>query len=302
MAAVTDTERTAEQMPGGGVGRWLFDPVPAARIAAFRTLVYGFVVVDLLVVSRWVWWKSDVSTELYQPLLVGRLLPLPAPTPLLVDAIFWLLLAAATVAATGRWPRLLGWTVFALYFEWMVVAMSYGKVDHDRFAFLVALAVLPTVGRARHGDPELSQAGGWALRVTQLSVVATYFLASWAKLRFGGLGWLTGSTLTWAVVRRESWLSSALLSVPGLLVASQFAIVAFELLSPAVLFLHRHWRYAAVGFFFAFHVVTFACIGISFAPHLVALTAFLPLERLRPIRRFQQRRTVMRSSSRARAE
>ena len=299
MAAVTDAERTAESTPGG-VGRWLFDPVPKARVAAFRTLVYGFVVVDLLVVSRWVWWKADVPTELYQPLLVGRLLPLPAPTPPLVHFVFWLLLAAASVAATGRWPRLLGWTVFALYFEWMVVAMSYGKVDHDRFAFLVALAVLPTVGRARHGDPELSQAGGWALRVTQLSVVATYFLASWAKLRFGGLGWLTGSTLTWAVVRRESWVSGALLAVPGLLVASQFVIVAFELLSPAVLFLRERWRYVAVGGLFAFHAVTFASIGISFAPHLVALTAFLPLERARPARWLRQCRRAMRSSTHAR--
>jgi hypothetical protein len=55
------------------------------------------------------------------------------------------------VGATGRAPRLLGWTIFVLYFEWMIIAMSYGKVDHDRFAFLVALAVLPTV--APWGSP-----------------------------------------------------------------------------------------------------------------------------------------------------
>ena len=67
--------------------------------------------------------------------------------------------------------------MFALYFEWMIIAMSYGKVDHDRFGLLVALAVLPTAGRARHGDPTLSERGGWALRMTQLAVVATYFLS-----------------------------------------------------------------------------------------------------------------------------
>jgi hypothetical protein len=282
MASMTsDRRRPGSLATGAG---WLFAPVPKARIAAFRTLVYAFVVVDLLTVSQWVRWKADVPPELYQPLLVGRLLPLPEPTSLVVHAIFWVLLAAAVVAATGRWPRLLGWTVFALYFEWMVIAMSYGKVDHDRFAFLVALAVLPTVGRARHGDPTLTEPGGWALRATQLSAVATYFLASWAKLRYGGVGWLTSGTLTWAVVRRESWLSGALLSVPGLLVASQFAIVAFELLSPLVFFVRERWRSMAVGCFFAFHAVTFASIGISFAPHLVALTAFLPLERVRPLR------------------
>lgn len=289
MAAVTaarqPTRRSVSRVRG-----WLFEPVPLARVAALRTLVYGFVVVDLLAVSRWVRWKADVPTELYQPLLVGRLLPLPDPTALLVQGVFWALLVSAAIAATGRWPRLLGWTVFALYGYWMVVAMSYGKVDHDRFAFLVALAVLPTVSRARHGDPTLTEPGGWALRVTQLSAVATYFLASWAKLRYGGLGWLTSATLTWAVVRRESWLSGALLSVPGLLVVSQFVIVAFELLSPVVFFVRRRWRYLLVSFFFAFHAVTFASIGISFAPHLIALTAFLPLERVRPLRWLQRDR------------
>ena len=54
---------------------------------------------------------------------------------------------------------------------WMLVAMSYGKVDHDRFAFLVALAVLPTVRRARHGDRSLNESAGWAIRVTQIAVI-----------------------------------------------------------------------------------------------------------------------------------
>jgi hypothetical protein len=54
--------------------------------------------------------------------------------------------------------------------------------------------------------------------------------------------------------------------------------------------LRQRWRYLAVGFFFAFHAVTFASIGISFAPHLVALTAFLPLERVRPMRWLQRHR------------
>ena len=32
----------------------------------------------------------------------------------------------------------------------------------------------------------MTERGGWALRMTQLAVIATYFLSSWAKLRFGG--------------------------------------------------------------------------------------------------------------------
>jgi len=262
------------------VGRWLTEPVPKGRVAAFRTVVYLFVAGDLVLFTPWVRTHADVPGELYQPLLVGRLLHLPTPTPALVHGIFWVLLGLALAAASGRAPRALGWPVFLLYGEWMIIAMSYGKVDHDRFGLLVALAALPTAGRARHGDRTPTEAGGWALRVTQLAVVATYFLAAWAKLRFGGAGWVTSSVLARAIIRRGTELADAVASVPGLLVAAQLGIIAFELASPLLFVLRGRWRYAAVGFFYSFHLVTIATITISFAPHLAAMTSFLPLERV----------------------
>ncbi|GLI03127.1 MFS transporter permease [Phytohabitans aurantiacus] len=265
------------------VTRWLFAPVPRGRVAAFRTIVYLFVVLDLLVFTPWVRSHASVPGELYQPLLVGRLLPLPTPTPLLVHGIFWALLVTGLAAATGRAPRLLGWTVFALYFEWMIIAMSYGKVDHDRFGFLVALAALATAGRARHGDATLTEAGGWALRVTQIAVVCTYFLAAFAKLRFGGIDWVTSSVLARAIIRRGTDLADLIAQVPYLLILAQLGIVMFELLSPLIFVVRERWRYRGIAFFYGFHVVTYATITISFAPHLVAMTAFLPLERVRPI-------------------
>jgi hypothetical protein len=262
---------------------WLTEPVPRGRIAAFRTLVYLFVAADLVIFTPWVRSHASTPSDLYRPLLVGRLLPLPVPTPLLVHTIFWMLLVTALAAATGRAPRLLGWTVFALYFEWMIIAMSYGKVDHDRVGLLVALVALPTVGRARHGDPDRSEAGGWALRVTQIAVVCTYFLAAWAKLRFGGIDWVTSSVLARAIVRRGTEVADLIAGVPNLLIVAQFGIIAFELVSPAIFGLKPRWRNWAVGYFYSFHVFTFATITISFAPHLAALTGFLALEKVRPV-------------------
>ncbi|WFF08406.1 MFS transporter permease [Micromonospora sp. WMMD1076] len=262
---------------------WLTEAVPRGRIAAFRTLIYLFVAADLVVFTPWVRTRVDVPGDLYQPLFVGRLLPLPTPAPAVVGVVFWALLITALLAATGRAHRLLGWTVFALYFEWMIVAMSYGKVDHDRFALLVALAVLPTAGRARHGDPTRTEAGGWALRVTQISVICTYFLAAWAKFRFGGWDWANGSVLARAIIRRGTDLADLIAQVPHLLIAAQFGILAFELLSPLVFVLPARWRTTIVGFFYSFHLVTIATITISFAPHLVAMTSFLALEKVRPV-------------------
>jgi hypothetical protein len=285
MAQVTSGERvTASAAAGNRFMGWLFTPMPLGRVAVLRTLIYLFIPFDILVYSPAARYKVDVPTDLYVPLNIARLLPvIPEPTTLVVHLTIWGLLILSPLAATGRAPRLLGTLVFALYFEWMLIDMSYGKVDHDRFAFMVALAVLPTVGIARHGDQRRSANAGWALRVVQLAVIATYFLAACAKLRFGGIEWLWGTTLTWAILRRGTEFSNWMLDYPWVIKLSQVGIVFFELISPIVFFVNDRLRAWVVAYFYFFHLVTWLAITISFAPHLVAMGSFLKLEKLRPI-------------------
>ncbi len=277
------TVSPAGAVPGQGarsaLGRWWFPPVPLGRVAVFRTLVYGYVLVDVLLTSAWVRQRADTPSVFYRPLLVGRLLPLPTPTTAVVTAVLVALVVSAALALTGRWPRLAGAAVAVLYLEWMVIAFSYGKVDHDRFAFLVALALLATVGRARWGDRSPSEAGGWALRCVQVGVVAAYLLAAVAKLRFGGLAWLDSATLLRAVLRRGTALGEPLAEHPELLHVSQYVIVLLELASP-LLFVRGIVGRVALGVAFAFHVMVFATVAILFTPHVVALCSFLPLERI----------------------
>jgi hypothetical protein len=268
--------RTAEGRHG-----WWFRAVPLARIAVFRTVAYLFVPVDVLLTTPWVRAHAAVPTEYYQPLTIGQLLPLPVPTSTVVLVVQWALVAAALAAATGRAPRLLGTAVFLLYFEWMVIAMSYGKVDHDRIAFLVALAVLPTIGRARFRDRRPSEAAGWAMAVVLIAVMLTYFFAAWAKMRYGGWNWATGSTLTWAVVRRGTPLSTWTLGVPWLLPAAQWLMLAFEFSSPLMLLARSdRARTGLVLFLLGFHVLVYAGVAIIFLPHCVAVLSILPWERL----------------------
>jgi hypothetical protein len=269
------------------VARWWFEPVALGRIAVLRTVVYAFVWIDVLVTTEWVADHAHVPGALYQPLRIGRLLPLPTPTAGFVRAVIVALLASALVAATNRAPRLLGWTVAVLYLEWMVIGQSYGKVDHDRFGFLVLLFALATVGRARWGDRHRSEAAGWAVKVTMVAVVATYFLSVFAKARYGGglANWLDSATISWAVVRRGTFLGEPLLQHPWTLQAAQYGVVALEVLAPVLLVLRGRARYATVALYVAFHLVTFATIGIIFLPHLVAMLVFLPLERLPAPRR-----------------
>jgi hypothetical protein len=266
----------------GRLTSWLHEPVALARIAWLRTLLYLFVPVDVLVTTPWVAAHDTAPASLYQPLLVGRLLGHPAPAGWWVDLVQLLLLAAAVAAASGRAPRLLGTGVLVLYAEWMLIAMSYGKVDHDRFAFLVALAVLPTVGAARHRDRTASQAAGFAVRCTTVAVVATYVLSVGAKHRFGGglLNWLDSAVFVRAVLRRGTPLGDLLLDVPVLLQLAQWGLVAMELSAPVLLVLGGRRLYAALTAYLLFHVGTYAVIAIVFLPHLMCFAAFLPLERL----------------------
>ncbi|WP_345771006.1 MFS transporter permease [Geodermatophilus normandii] len=270
----------ARRSPLGALRGFWTRPVSLARIAVFRTIAYLFVPVDVFLTTAWVSAHADVPTAYYQPLVVGQLLPLPVPTPTVVLVVQWALVATALAAATGRAPRLLGSAVFLLYLEWMVIAMSYGKVDHDRIAYLVALAVLPTIGVARWRDRRSSEAAGWAMAAVFVTVMLTYFLAAWAKMRFGGWDWATGSTITRAVIRRGTVLSEWTLDVPGLLTASQWAMLVLEFAAPLMLLVRSdRARVALVVLLLGFHLMVFGGLRIIFLPHCVAILSILPWER-----------------------
>jgi Vitamin K-dependent gamma-carboxylase len=262
---------------------WWFRPLPRARIAWLRTILYSFVFLDVLMTTAWVARHAAVPGELYRPLLIGRVLPLPIPGPVSVPVVEALLLASAAVALTGRLPRVAGAAVAILYLQWMVVAFSYGKVDHDRVAFLIALAVLPTVGKTHIRDRVRDAASGWAIRAIQVGVVLTYLLSAFAKFRFGGLDWVTGTTLVRAVVRRGTMFGDLLSDMPVLLTATQWLIIGFELAAPLLLVNGRirQWMLVVCA---AFHAVTFASITIVFLPHVMCLLSFVPLERVVPER------------------
>ncbi|MGH8795139.1 MAG: MFS transporter permease [Stackebrandtia sp.] len=271
---------------GVDAGRdWFTAPAPLGRIAAFRTLLYLYIVLDLLVITPDVAKRGTASGGLYQPVYIAEFLHLPTPNKPLVTFLFWALLVLAPLAATGRAPRLLGFTVFAFYLEWMFIYMSYGKVDHGRGAVLVALAVLPFIGRARHGDKTLSEAAGWALRSTQIVVVLTYFLAAWSKIMTTGLAsWANSAVYTKAVLRRGTIFSVWALKVSGLLIFAQWGTMIMELCSPVVFFVKQRLRYLIVAGFYSFHVIVFMGTTIGFFLHLAAMASFLPLEKVRPVR------------------
>lgn len=258
--------------------RWLFTPVPLGRLAIFRSLTYPFVIVDVLLLHTSGWYHGYADPVWYEPLVMGEALGLPPATLALVQFLKWGTVIAALVALTGRWPRLAGAVVAVGWIWYQYIAFAYGKVDHDRGDFVVALLLLPTVGSAFWRDRRPSQAAGFVLRAVQLTAIATYFLSAWAKVRFGGWDWVNSATMVRAVVRRGTPWMRWLLDAPWLLQAAQWGLFVAEMSSPLIFFVPERVRRWLVYGWFAFHTLTYASITIAFWPHLVMLLAFLPLE------------------------
>ena len=93
---------------------------------------------------------------------------------------------------------------------------------------------------------------------------------------------MNSAVFTTAIVRRGTILGDRLLAYPDLLVLSQWAFIAFEVVSLVLLFPRapRTVRALALVGVFLLHLMTFLMIGISFLPHTICIVAFLPLERL----------------------
>ncbi len=274
MTVPTDTETRPTSWE-----RFWFTAVPAARAEVFRRLTAAFVVLDVVFIHSFLNQHGSDDTDLYQPLLIGRVLPLPVPTDLVVLTVAGVVVGCAGLTLAGRANRLVGVALAAGYLQWLIIDFSYGKVDHDRFPIVLALFALASVRPSTLDDRRASLTAGWALRCVQVAVVSVYFLSAVAKVRYGGWLWANSATLTQALVRRGTSFGRTLLDTPSVLVAAQWLAIAFEVASPLML---RRGRVgiAMVSIAIGFHLVTWSMLTIGFYPQLLCVTAFFPLERL----------------------
>lgn len=268
------------------VATWFMPVVAESRVAILRTVLYLFVIIDIHLVVRDPIPLSR-NPELYQPLLIERLFHLPPPSLPLTVTLYLILVVFCLVAAANVLPRLAGGVVAAAFTWWTAIGMSYGKVDHDHLALVVALWVLPTVGviAERWRSVERSAQAGWALKCIQIAVISTYFLSALTKIRSGGwsvTSWPESSILLWAIIRRPHGLGQFLLPYPELLHVMQWLSFTAELTSVVVLWLRGRALLAAAVFWMGFHAFTMAILYIHFAPTAICWLAFAPLERFGP--------------------
>lgn len=258
---------------------WWFRPEPLARLAVLRTLVFLYVPVDVFTRTAQVVPASYGAPGLYKPVKLLQIVHQPMPRPWFTQSLRVLVIIAALVAATGTFRLVAGWIAALAYLDWCCLAMSFGEVGHDHFVILVAVFVLFTAEGASWRSSEKSSAAGWALKWIEVASIATYFLAAYAKVRFAGWHWVNGAVFSWAIVRRGTAISHPLVHHPTVLLVSQWALFILEVATPVLLFVRQRWRTLGFLVLLGFHLTTWLTIGINFAPLVVCLTVFLPLER-----------------------
>ncbi|MEP1126301.1 MAG: HTTM domain-containing protein [Ilumatobacter sp.] len=285
------------------MSRILDATAPATRLAALRIVVGTFVVVYLVGRLPVFLALGDRPAADFDG--VGVLAPLGSPPSAGV------LTAVAAAAFVSGIASTLGWryrpnaVVFAVAMLFLTTLRgSWGQLLHFENLMVLQLVVLAASPAAEAWSLDARRAAmwdgpeegadsaryGWPLAVVGLVTITTYVVTGIAKLRYGGLGWMSGDTL-----QNHIAYTAARLDLLGgnPAVFAEFAVrqawilgplaagaVIVELSAPVVL-LGRRCRNIWVIAAWLMHVGIFLTMAIGFPSPLfgVAFAPFFALER-----------------------
>lgn len=284
----------------GAVDRRLLAPAPAARLAVLRVLLAGYALAYLLVRLPHLLAVARFDDARFTP--VGPLAWLSGPvTPGVAQAIIAVALTSGVAAVLGwRWQAT-GPLLAISFLAVTTYVSSWGQIFHTEnlpALHLLVLAVSPaadawSLDARRRALPERSPSGryGWPVRLVTLVTVLAYVVAGWAKVRNGGLAWVSGDVLRNHIAHdalrkslvgaSHSSLGTALLAHGWVFPPMAAASLVVELGAPLALVRQRLrtvWVVAAWGF----HLGVLALMGIGFPYQLsgVAYASLFRLERL----------------------
>ena len=281
-------------MRGAAVRRfaaWWFAPVPAERLAMMRILVGTFAAVYLAAQGITLWKLPTLPVRSFAPVGVLRYV-LEEP----IGAGLWRAMVIATGALAVAFTVGVAHRVLAPVFAVLLLLVlsyrnSWGMVFHTENLLALHVIVLALVPAAdawsvgARGTPAADGRYGWPLRAMAAVTCAAYVLAGIAKLRIGGLDWISGEELRDQVAidnlrkvllgSTPSGLATPLLEHPGFFTAFAALTVVIELGAPVALVGGRVAGLWALGAW-SFHVGVVLLMKIVFPYPLVGL-AFAPL-------------------------
>ncbi len=278
---------------------WLRPAAPAERLALLRIATGLFALVYLIARAPALMSYARVSQAAFAPVgPVGLLLSAPL-RPWAVTAMGVLSIVASLAFVLGWRFRWLGPVAAATVTWTLSYRSSWGMIFHTENMLVLQLwllALSPSADVLALDAKPINKGCchpryGWPLRLICLVVVTTYVLAGVAKLKAGGMAWLSGDTLRVLVAHdnlrkisvgaMHSPLAKWLVPQAWLWPPLAWLSLVVELGAPLAL-VHRRaaalWCFAAWGF----HINVLALMAILFPFQLLGLPylAFFPIERI----------------------
>jgi hypothetical protein len=263
--------------------RLWFAPATAESLGVARALILG----GLLAIYA----RNDfaaygsVSAVFHDP----AWLPVAPETWLRAMNALWL--SALALGCVGLFTRAALTAAFLLGGYLLALDASFGRVHHNDLAVFLALGILAASRagdalsldalRRRAAPPRGDAEYGWPLRAIQLTLALAFLAAGIAKLRHGGLEWITSENLRLRLLDRGRLLVPSrgfgdhLARFPLLCHAVAAATVAIELLYPlslvsararAVLVPASLLMLLGFALFFGPRFTTLAVLSVAWAP------------------------------------
>ena len=194
--------------------RWWFAPSARHQVGIFRIALLAWFVYLYVDYFTSLGWVAHRPIAFLHRCLGLRLSPIPFPWPdglgTALQWIGWTTLFTSLLGIATR-ASLIVFTLVTFHLQG--IRYSFGYFGHAHLLAclaLAALAVAPGAGswsvdalvRAlRRREPVLAHLRGrpapvWLARIVLIQIVAVYLAAGVAKLRYGGLEWLDGRTLS----------------------------------------------------------------------------------------------------------
>jgi hypothetical protein len=179
----------------------------ARRLGFVRIVVCGFATAYVLVRSGHLLAVTDLPVQRFDP--IGFVSVLEAPAQDFAVLVWVIATVLAGIAATLGWHHRFSGPAFAILLAWtLTYRLSWGQVLHTENLMVMHVGVLGFTRSAVMAslDARRSEAApdretrpawqhSWPLQLMTLLTVLTYLVAGWAKIRNGGLDWLTGDVL-----------------------------------------------------------------------------------------------------------
>ncbi len=264
--------------------RFLFAPATPERLGITRALLFGWLLA--------LYARADLAgyatvSEVFRGTIWFR--PPVAPEAWLVAAHrAWLV--ALGLASVGLFARAAMAVSFVLGAYFFGIDSSFGRVHHNGLPVVIALGVLAAsrAGDAfsldalrRRARPDPSGEYRWPLRAVQVTLSLAFLAAGIAKLRYGGLDWITTDNLRLRLLEQSYGLVPAngrnllLPRVPLLCHVLAATTLACELLYGLSLFSARARlilvpaslaMIQGIAFFFGPRFTTFMLLSVVWVP------------------------------------